>query len=82
MFRLSKSEIFRGKHDFNAVHSHGKSFANHALVLLVVNDARYNGKSASRQARNSAARSFATVSSVSCARFIDSIKIFFVAILE
>lgn len=44
MFRLSKSEIFRGKHDFNAVHSHGKSFANHALVLLVVNDARYNGK--------------------------------------
>ena len=44
MFRLSKSEIFRGKHDFNAVHSHGKSFANHALVLLVVSDERYNGK--------------------------------------
>lgn len=44
MFCLSKSEIFRGKHDFNAVHSRGKSFANHALVLLVVNDERYNGK--------------------------------------
>ena len=44
MFRLSKSEIYRGKHDFNAVHSRGKSFANHALVLLVVNDERYNGK--------------------------------------
>ena len=44
MFRLSKSEIFRGKHDFNAVHNHGKSFANHALVILVVNDERYNGR--------------------------------------
>ena len=44
MFRLRKSEIFRGKHDFNAVHSHGKSFANHALVLLVVYDEKYNGK--------------------------------------
>jgi len=44
VFRLSKSEIFRGKHDFNAVHNHGKSFANHALVILVVNDERYNGK--------------------------------------
>ena len=44
MFRLSKSEIYRGKHDFNAVHNRGKSFANHALVLLVVNDERYNGK--------------------------------------
>ena len=44
MFRLSKSEIFRGKHDFNAVHNHGRSFANHALVLLVVSDERYNGK--------------------------------------
>lgn len=44
MFRLSKAEIFRGKHDFNAVHSRGKSFANHALVLLVVRDERYNGK--------------------------------------
>ena len=44
MFRLSKSEIFRGKHDFNAVHNHGRSFANHALVILVVSDERYNGK--------------------------------------
>ena len=44
MFNLSKGEIFRGKHDFNAVHSHGRSFANHALVLLVVRDERYNGK--------------------------------------
>lgn len=44
MFRLSKSEIFRGKHDFNAVHNHGRSFVNHALVLLVVSDERYNGK--------------------------------------
>jgi ribonuclease P protein component len=44
MFRLSKSEIYRGKHDFNAVHSKGRSFANHALVLLVVRDERYNGK--------------------------------------
>ncbi|MBR4151396.1 MAG: ribonuclease P protein component [Selenomonadaceae bacterium] len=44
MFRLSKSEIYRGKHDFNAVHSRGKSFANHALVLLVVRNERYNGK--------------------------------------
>ena len=44
MFKLSKSEIFRGKHDFNAVHSRGRSFANHAIVLLVVHDERYNGK--------------------------------------
>ncbi len=44
MFRLRKSEIYRGKHDFKAVHSKGKSFANHALVVLVVNDERYNGK--------------------------------------
>lgn len=44
MFRLSKSEIFRGKHDFNAVHNRGRSFANHALVILVVSDERYNGK--------------------------------------
>ena len=44
MYNLSKSEIFRGKHDFNAVHSRGKSFANHALILLAVNDERYNGK--------------------------------------
>ncbi len=44
MFRLSKSEIFRGKHDFNAVHNRGRSFANHALILLVVRDERYNGK--------------------------------------
>lgn len=44
MFRLSKAEIFRGKYDFNAAHSRGRSFANHALVLLVVSDERYNGK--------------------------------------
>ena len=44
MFRLSKKEIYRGKHDFNAVHSRGRAFANHALVILVVNDERYNGK--------------------------------------
>lgn len=44
MFNLSKSEIYRGKYDFNAVHNHGRSFANHALVLLVVSDERYNGK--------------------------------------
>lgn len=44
MFRLSKSEIFRGKHDFNAVHNRGRSFANHALILLLVRDERYNGK--------------------------------------
>ena len=44
MFNFSKGEIFRGKHDFNAVHSRGRSFANHALVLLVVRDERYNGK--------------------------------------
>ena len=44
MFRLSKSEIYRGKREFNTVHSRGRSFANHALVVLVVNDTRYNGK--------------------------------------
>ena len=44
MFRLSKSEIFRDKHDFNAIHSRGRSFANHALILLVVSGERYNGK--------------------------------------
>ncbi|MBR1646115.1 MAG: ribonuclease P protein component [Selenomonadaceae bacterium] len=44
MFELNKSEIFRGKHDFNAVHNRGKSFANHALVLLVVHDEKFNGK--------------------------------------
>ena len=44
MFELKKSEIFRGKHDFNAVHNRGKSFANHALVLLVVHDEKFNGK--------------------------------------
>ena len=44
MFKLSKSEIFRGKHDFNAVHSRGRAFANHALVLLVVRTEHYNGK--------------------------------------
>lgn len=44
MFKLSKSEIYRGKYDFNAVHNRGRSVANHALVLLFVNDERYNGK--------------------------------------
>ena len=44
MFNLSKAEIYRGKYDFNAVHSHGRAFANHAMVILVVNDERYNGK--------------------------------------
>ncbi|MBR2773674.1 MAG: ribonuclease P protein component [Selenomonadaceae bacterium] len=44
MFKLSKGEILRGKHDFSAVHSRGRAFANHALVLLVVRDERYNGK--------------------------------------
>ncbi len=43
MFTLSKTEIFRGK-NFNAVHNRGRSFANHALVILVVHDERYNGK--------------------------------------
>ena len=44
MFTLSKAEIFRGKNDFNAVHNRGKSFANHALVMLVVSDEHYSGK--------------------------------------
>ena len=44
MFNLRKREIFRGKHDFNAVHNRGRSFANHALVILIVRDERYNGK--------------------------------------
>ena len=44
MFELNKSEILRGKKDFNAVHNRGKSFANHALVLLVVRDEQFNGK--------------------------------------
>lgn len=44
MFRLSKGEIYRGKYDFNAVHSRGRAFANHALVILVIRDERYNGK--------------------------------------
>lgn len=44
MFNLSKAEILRGGHDFNAVHNGGKSFANRALVLLVVSDERFNGK--------------------------------------
>ena len=44
MFTLSKSEILRGKNEFNVVHNRGKSFANHALVLLVMNDERFGGK--------------------------------------
>ncbi len=43
MFNLSKAEIYRGKYDFNAVHSHGRAFANHAPVIPVVNDERCNG---------------------------------------
>ena len=44
MFELTKSEILRGKKDFNAVHNRGRSVANQALVLLVVHDERFNGK--------------------------------------
>ncbi len=44
MYNLNKAQIFRGKNEFNSVHSCGKSFANHALVALIVNDERYNGK--------------------------------------
>jgi len=44
MFNLSKGEILRGKHAFNAVHNKGRSFANHALVILIVHDERYSGK--------------------------------------
>ena len=44
MFNLSKSEIFRSKHDFNAMHNHGRSFANHAFIILVLSGERYNGK--------------------------------------
>jgi len=44
MFTLSKAEILRGKHDFNAVHNRGKAFANHALVLLIVHDEKFFGK--------------------------------------
>ncbi len=44
MFKLRKSEIYRGKKDFNAVHNRGRAFTNHALILLIVNDERYNGK--------------------------------------
>ena len=44
MFQLKKSEILRGKNSFNAVHSHGRSFANHGLVLLVTRDEKFYGK--------------------------------------
>jgi len=44
LFQLTKSEILRGKHDFNAVHNRGCSFANHALVLLVTRDENFYGK--------------------------------------
>lgn len=44
MFNLSRQEILRGNRDFNAVHNGGKSFANHALVILVLSDERFNGK--------------------------------------
>ena len=44
MFRLNKDEIFRGKRSFNTVHNKGRSFVNHAFVLLIIKDERYNGK--------------------------------------
>lgn len=44
MFNLSKSEILRGSGAFNAIHSKGRSFANHALIILVVKNERYRGK--------------------------------------
>ena len=44
MFNLSKGEILRGKYAFNVVHSKGRSFANHALVILIVHGERYSGK--------------------------------------
>ena len=45
MFNLSRRDILRGNNDFNAVHNGGKSFANHALVILVFSgDERLNGK--------------------------------------
>ena len=43
MFTLSKNDILRGKH-FNALHNRGKSYANHALVLLVTDDEHFSGK--------------------------------------
>ncbi|MCR5833670.1 MAG: ribonuclease P protein component [Selenomonadaceae bacterium] len=44
MFELKKSEILRSKQDFNAVHGGGQSYNNHALVMLVVEEEKYNGK--------------------------------------
>jgi len=44
MFTLKRAEILRGKHDFNAVMNRGKSFANPALVLLIVRDENFAGK--------------------------------------
>ena len=44
MFRLSKEEIFRGKRGFNTVHNKGRSFVNHAFVLLIIKGEHYNGK--------------------------------------
>lgn len=44
MYNLSKNEILRGSCDFNAIHSKGRSFANHALIILVAKNDRYKGK--------------------------------------
>lgn len=44
MFELKKSEIVRGKKDFQKVYSHGKSYADKNIVLYVLHDEKYNGK--------------------------------------
>ena len=44
MFELKKSEIIGDKRDFNRVYSKGKSFANRAMVIYILNDEKYNGK--------------------------------------
>lgn len=44
MFELKKSEIVRGKKDFQKVYSQGKSYADKNIVLYVLHDEKYNGK--------------------------------------
>ncbi len=44
MFELKKSEILKSKRDFNFVYQKGRSYANHAMVIYILNDERYNGK--------------------------------------
>ena len=44
MFELNKSEIIGDKRDFNKVYSKGRSFANRAMVIYVLNDENFNGK--------------------------------------